>query len=264
MKTFKYTRAIGAALVGVAMTGRVGLNYLFEFGLSPYINYSTSFVPNTGAALGSSTPFKPTTGDGKEIGVKFMPNGTNLMITAALFEINQNDILTSNPVNFISSLQTDSARSRGFEFEARGNITRELEIIAGYTKLDKTITKSTAPAATNNLGKHLQAAPEDQASLWVKHNWYDGSLAGLGVGGDVRFVGRSWNDGQNTFVIPSYTLFDAVVSYDLAYARPDLKGWKAQINATNLASCLTGLAYCGLGNSRTVLGTQKYSWNEGR
>ena len=250
-------------------TGRVGLNYLFDFGLSPYINYSTSFVPNTGAGFGSTTPFKPTTGDGKEIGVKFMPNGTNLMLTAALFEINQNDILTSGP-DFISSLQTDSARSRGFEFEARGNITRELEVIAGYTKLDTTITKSTAPAATNNLGKHLQAAPEDQASLWVKYNWYDGQLAGLGLGGGVRYVGRSWGDGQNTFVIPSYTLFDAVVSYDFAYARPDMKGWKAQINATNLtneyyvASCLTGLAYCGLGTARTVLGTLKYSWNEGR
>ena len=252
-----------------AQTGRVGLNYLFDFGLSPYINYSTSFVPNTGAALGSTAPFKPTTGDGKEIGVKFMPNGTNLMLTAALFEINQNDILTSGP-DFISSLQTDSARSRGFEFEARGNVTRELEVIAGYTRLDTKVTKSTALPANNNVGKHLQAAPEDQASLWVKYTWYDGQLAGLGLGGGVRYVGRSWGDGKNTFVIPSYTLFDAVISYDLAYARPDLKGWKAQINATNLtneyyvASCLTGLAYCGLGNARTVLGTLKYSWNEGK
>lgn len=46
-----------------------------------------------------------------------------------------------------------------------------------------------------------------------------------------------------------------------------LKGWSAQINATNLtnkyyvASCLTGLPYCGLGSARTVLGTVKYAWN---
>jgi iron complex outermembrane receptor protein len=35
-------------------------------------------------------------------------------------------------------------------------------------------------------------------------------------------------------------------------------------NLTNqfyVASCLTGLAYCGLGNARTVLGTLKYNWN---
>jgi len=28
-----------------------------------------------------------------------------------------------------------------------------------------------------------------------------------------------------------------------------------------VASCLTGLPYCGLGNARTVLGTLKYAWN---
>jgi iron complex outermembrane receptor protein len=247
-----------------AQTGRVGLNYLFDFGLSPYINYSTSFVPNTGAGL-DLKPFKPTTGDGKETGVKFMPNGANLMLTAAIFEINQNDVLTGNPLNPFLSIQTDAARSRGFEFEARGNITRELEIVGGYTKIDAIVTKSLVPA---NVGKYLNGVPLDQGSLWVKYTWFDGSLAGLGIGGGVRYVGESYGDAINSFVIPSYTLFDASVSYDLAYARPDLKGWKAQINVTNLAdkyytvSCLTGLPYCGLGTSRTVLGTLKYSWNQ--
>lgn len=249
-----------------AQTGRVGLNYLFDFGLSPYINYSTSFVPNTGAGL-DLKPFKPTTGDGKEIGVKFMPNGTNLMLSAALFEINQDNVLTGNPVNPFLSIQTDGARSRGFEFEARGNITREFEIIAAYTKIDAKVTKSLTPA---NVGKYLNGVPLDQGSLWAKYTWFDGSLAGLGLGAGVRYIGESYGDATNSFVLPSYTLFDASISYDLSYARSDLKGWKAQINATNLAnkyytvSCLTGLPYCGLGTARTVLGTLKYSWNEGK
>lgn len=263
---FAYPPAGNYARSDAASTGRVGLNYLFDFGLSPYANYSTSFVPNTGAGL-DLKPFKPTTGEGKEVGVKFMPNGTNLMLTAALFEINQNDVLTANPLNPFLSIQTDAARSRGFEFEARGNITRELEIVAGYTKLDAIVTKSLTPA---NVGKYLNGVPLDQGSLWAKYTWFDGSLAGLGIGAGVRYVGESYGDAINSFVLPSYTLFDASVSYDLAYARSDLRGWKAQINATNLAnkyytvSCLTGLAYCGLGTSRTVLGTLKYSWNEGR
>jgi iron complex outermembrane receptor protein len=247
-----------------ASTGRVGLNYLFDFGLSPYANYSTSFVPNANASF-SGQAFKPTTGDGWEVGAKFQPLGMNLMLTAAYFEIRQKDVLTSDPVNFFFSLQTDDARSRGFEFEARGNITRELEVIAAYTKIDPVITKSLVPA---NLGKYLNGVPLDQGSLWAKYTWFDGSLAGLGVGGGVRYVGESYGDAVNSFVIPSYTLFDASISYDLAYARADLKGWKAQINATNLAdkyytvSCLTGLPYCGLGTSRTILGTLKYSWNQ--
>ena len=50
--------------------------------------------------------------------------------------------------------------------------------------------------------------------------------------------------------------------------RPDMKGLKAQINVTNLfdhyyvASCFTGLPYCGFGNARTVLGTLKYNWQK--
>lgn len=245
-----------------AQTGRVGLNYLFDGGLSPYVSYSTSFVPNTGAGL-DGQPFKPTTGEGKELGIKYMPPGTNLMFTAAIFEINQNDVLTANPLNPFVYVQTDAARVRGFEFEAKGNLTRELEFVAAFTHMDPRVTQSIAGYA----GKNLQAVPIDQASLWAKYTWYDGPLAGLGVGAGVRYVGESYGDSFNTFAIPSYTLVDASLSYDLAYARPDLKGWKAQVNVKNLtdryyvASCLTGLAYCGLGTGRTVLGSLKYSWN---
>ena len=96
----------------------------------------------------------------EEIGVKFQPVGTNLMFTAALFEINQNDILTADPATFVTSLQTDSARSRGFELEARGNITRELEIVAAYTKIDAKVIKSLIPA---NVDKYVNGVPLDQA-----------------------------------------------------------------------------------------------------
>ena len=245
-----------------ARTGRVGLNYLFDFGLSPYASYSTSFTPNLGADL-SGQLFKPTTGEGVEAGIKFKPNGKNLMLTAAVFEINQNDVLTANPDNPSFSVQTDAVRVRGVEFEAKGNITRELEIVAGFSHLDPIVTKSLA----GNVGRVMVNTARDQAALWGKYTWYDGPLAGLGLGAGIRYVGPTFGDAGNTFVIPSYTLIDAVVSYDLAYMGSNLKGWKAQINATNLtdryyvASCLTALAYCSFGNARTVLGTLKYSWN---
>lgn len=245
-----------------AATGRVGLNYLFDFGLAPYVSYATSFTPNLGAdEFGKS--FAPTTGDAVELGAKYQPLGMNLLLTAAIFEIRQQDVLTTSPVNPFFSVQTDAVRVRGFEFEAKGNVTRELEVVAGYSHLDPKVTESIAGYA----GKVLQSTARDQASLWAKYTWYEGALAGLGIGAGVRYVGPTFGDAFNTFVIPGYTLFDAAISYDLAYARPELKGWKAQVNATNLgnhfyvASCLTGLAYCGLGTGRTILGTLKYSWN---
>jgi iron complex outermembrane receptor protein len=136
-------------------------------------------------------------------------------------------------------------------------------MIAGYSHIDPRVTKSLA----GNAGKYMQSTALDQASLWSKYTWYNGPLAGFGIGAGVRYVGDSYGDAGNTFVIPPYTLFDATMSYDLAYLRPDLKGWKMQLNATNLAdrfyvqSCLTGLPYCAMGTGRMVLGTLKYSWN---
>ena len=246
-----------------AQTGRVGLNYLFDIGLSPYVSYSTTFTPNLGADT-SGNSFKPTTGEGVEAGVKFKPNGSNFMVTAAVFDIRQNDVLTADPTNPFFNTQTDAVRVRGFELELKGNLTREFEITGGYAHLDPRVTRSIAGYA----GKYMLNTAQDQASLWGKYTWYDGPLAGLGFGAGVRYVGETYGDNFNTFVIPSYALIDAAVSYDLGYARPDLKGWKAQVNVTNLtdkfyvASCLTGLPYCGLGNARTVLGTLKYSWNQ--
>lgn len=245
-----------------ASTGRVGLNYLFDIGLSPYANYSTSFVPVSGTnQFGQS--FKPTTGEGAELGVKFKPFGSNLMLTAAIFELTQQNVLTADPTNINFSVQTGEARVRGFELEARGNITRELEIVGGYSKYDPRITKSN----DGFVGKYMSGVAIETASLWAKYTWLDGPVAGLGLGGGARYVGESYGDNANTIFIPAYTLFDAVVSFDFKYLRPDLKGLSAQINATNLtnryyvSNCFTGLAYCGLGAARTVLGTVRYAWN---
>jgi iron complex outermembrane receptor protein len=245
-----------------ASTGRVGLNYLFDVGLSPYVNYSTSFVPTSGTDQFGHV-FKPTTGEGAEIGVKFKPVGSNLMLTAAIFETTQQNVLTPDPTNIVFSVQTGEARVRGIELEARGNVTRELEIVGGYSKYDPRVTKSN----DGFVGNYIVNTALQQAALWAKYTWYDGPVAGLGIGGGVRYVGESFGDNANTIRIPDYTLFDATISFDLKYLRPDLKGWSAQINATNLtnryyvASCVTALAYCGLGAARTVLGTVRYAWN---
>lgn len=80
-------------------------------------------------------------------------------------------------------------------------------------------------------------------------------------------MGNLWGDSANTIDVTAYTLFDAMVSYDFGYLRPDMRGWKAQLNASNLfdksyvSNCFGSLAYCTYGQGRTVLLSLKYAWN---
>jgi len=245
-----------------AFTGRAGLSYLFDFGLAPFANYSTSFMPLSGTDR-AGRPFKPTTGEGWEAGVKYQPFGWNLLLTAAYYDFTQQNVLTTDPVNPLFSVQTGAVRSKGFEFEARGNVTREFQIIGSYAYLDPRVIASN----TGTVGKYVPNVALSQAALWAKYNWFDGDLAGLGVGAGVRYVGNLWGDSANTIDVTAYTLFDAMVSYDFGYLRPDMRGWKAQLNASNLfdksyvSNCFGSLAYCTYGQGRTVLLSLKYAWN---
>ncbi|PII38485.1 hypothetical protein T190_20295 [Sinorhizobium meliloti CCBAU 01290] len=70
-------------------SGRVGLTYQTDFGLAPYISYSTAFTPNAGLNQETKQPFKPTESEQQEIGVKYLLPNSNTLITAALFNIDQ-------------------------------------------------------------------------------------------------------------------------------------------------------------------------------
>src|SRR3569623_836565 len=77
-----------------AWTGRAGLSYLFDNGLAPYVSYSTSFEPIVGFSRSGS--LKPTSGEGKEIGIKFKPPGVNALNTLAALESTQQNVLTAD------------------------------------------------------------------------------------------------------------------------------------------------------------------------
>lgn len=257
-----------------AFTGRAGLGYEFGNGVVPYVSYATSFDPVVGAGVGG-VPFKPTTGEQYEVGVKWQPPGTKTLVTAAAFDLTQRNVTTRDPMNAGFSVQTGEVHMRGFEFEARAEVLPRLDIIAAYTFLDSEITKSNIPG---EVGQRLNYTPEHQVSLWAQYGLSGPYLDGLTVGGGMRYAGetKAFVAGATygapvgflpAFVLttPSYTLFDAMVSYDLAYLSPQLKGALLRINATNIfdtyyISGCSSVIQCYQGNSRTVLATLAYKW----
>ena len=63
-----------------------------------------------------------------------------------------------------------------------------------------------------------------------------------------------------------YTLFDALIRYDLGKVSPRLEGVTVGVNATNifdkryLTSCYANYGWCWYGNRRTVQGTIGFTW----
>ena len=246
-----------------ATTGRIGASYLFDNGVAPYAAYATSFQPTPGTTF-AGTPFRPTTGTSKEIGVKYQPVGTNALFTLAFFDITQQNVLTTDTTNPLFSIQTGEIRVKGLEFEGRFSLTDRFDLIAGYSHIDPRITKDTTPV----VGNVVSEVPLETASLWGLYKERTGVFAGWGIGAGARYIGKSYSDSANSFAIPSYTVFDALVSYDFAYLNPQWRGLTFQLNVNNMTdnyyvSNCSGPIYCALGNARTVLGTLRYRFQPG-
>lgn len=239
---------------------RAGLLYLFDNGMAPYVSYSTSFEPVTGVSA-AGTPFVPTAAEQYEVGLKYQPQGFDALFTVAAFDIRQQNVLTPDVIPGFN-IQQGEIRSRGLEFEARGNLTSNLELIAAVTLLDTEVTQSTVPA---DVGKHPQAVPNYFSSVWANYTIDGGVLKGLTVGGGVRFVGSSYADNANTLKVDGYTLVDAALRYDFGVLDARLQGLQGTLNVTNLldtdyySSCSSDI-YCQFGNGRLVLAGLRYTW----
>ena len=93
-------------------TGRAGLSYLFDFGLAPYVATSTSFVPQQGTNS-AGRAIQAAGGEGQEIGIKHQAPGTNLMVTAAIFDVKQKNLLTADPNNINFNIQIGEVQVEG-------------------------------------------------------------------------------------------------------------------------------------------------------
>lgn len=244
-----------------AFTGRVGLTYLFDFGLAPYASYSESFLPTTGTNY-LSNPFEPTTGQQYEAGVKFEPLGTRSRLTLALFDLTQQNVLTLDTVNSgkgfacgnTCQTQEGEVSSRGFEAEFGASLTDGLELTAAYTLMDVEVTKSNQGVT----GKTPIVTPEQLASIFADYTIQSGPLAGFGFGGGARYIGKSYMDPANTTTNDPYTVYDAVAHYELA------DGTLLQVNGSNIfdkgdATC-TFAGGCQYISPRIVTGKVTYRW----
>ena len=236
-------------------SSRAALLYLFDNGFAPYISYSTAFTP-TSFADENGNVLDPMKGKQWEAGLKYEPEGMNSQFSASVFRINQTNIATkeepTDPYRSIGEIE-----SKGVELEAISQLTDSFRLQAAYTYTDIRYKKS----SPEEQGKRAVYAPRNQASAWLSYDVKSGPLDGLTLGSGVRYVNGITSDRLNTHTLPSYTLVDMAIGYDLS--KVGIKGLSAQLNVNNLTdksyiAAFNSLSYCYFGAERSIVGS--VSW----
>lgn len=243
-------------------SGNAALSYVFDSGVVPYLSYAESFQPASNASASPTESYKPTEGKQWELGIKYQPPGSNTLLSAAVYDLTQKNVLATSIGAGGESVtnQTGEVKVKGLELEAVSDVTDNLKVIAAYTLAKSEVKKGIYQ------GNRLQLMPNQQASLWTDYTWHSGVLDGFGIGAGARYTGNTYGDQANTWLgkANAYTVFDAAVHYDLGRLDNSLKGASLKLNASNLfdkdylSTC--DASYCYFGDQRSVVASATYQW----
>ena len=234
-----------------SLSGRAGIAYEFDNGLTPYASVASFFSPEIGVN-GNLEFLKPETGQQYEVGVKYRPEWFDGLITASFFDLTKENVLTGP---FQQEFQIGEVNSRGFEIEAQANITDAWKLTASFTAMDIEVKEDADPLL---IGKRPYLIPETQASLFAQYTVPSGKLEGLELGAGVRYVGSTYADRENTLKVPDVALLDLKLGY-----KKD--NWGVDLNVTNVfdkeyvAGC-KGVNVCGYGEGRRALLKAHMTW----
>jgi iron complex outermembrane recepter protein len=162
----------------------LGVVYRWTPTLSLYGSASKGFQPNVGLLYADRTPVAPESSTQAELGFKALLADRKLAFTGAVYQIKQRNLAVpdfdnSGPTGLFW-LTVPGVTARGAELEFSGNLTRRLNLRAGYAYLDK---KADTPDA---LGIDYA---RNQFSLWAAYRLSDDIASGWWVGAGLQ--GRS-------------------------------------------------------------------------
>lgn len=241
-------------------TFRVGVNYLFENGFSPYVSYATSFEPVLGGDVDGNA-FDPTTGEQLEAGIKYdgrsLADSVDVFASFAVFDITQQDVVSTgfNPNLPVFGVQLGEVEVSGVELEFVVRLDDRLSFNGSYSYMDSEITESNVAV---EIGEPLPVTPEQKISLLVDYTFQDGRFRGLGFNVGARYTSESAGSLPGPF---NPVVFDSDDSFLIdAGLRYDTEKWRFSINGSNVlderyvARCAS-VSNCNFGAGRQVIGT---------
>jgi len=206
---------------------RAGLTYQFLTGANVYASYSQSFTPQPLLTFNQSV-VPPAIGTEYEAGFKYRPEGGRLLLTAALFQIKENNVaqyLETTPEGFNVYTSIGQLTHRGAELQALGHITPQWQLNASFAYLNPKNTDDVDPSHVN---KTEPFQPKQTFSAYTDYTVRSGILRGITFGVGARYVGSQITAyDRSTKDFPGYTIVDAALSYSV-------EKWLLQLNVRNV------------------------------
>jgi len=205
---------------------RVGLIYKPVGNDSIYVSVTQTFTPQ-GANIALSQKDPKTANlaleqaTNYEVGNKLDLFDGKLSITAALFQLNLDDVVSNAADGSGQLVNTGKQRNRGIELSAEGALTSQWDVYANYTYLDAEYTQATQDA---QAGARVELVPRNQFSIWTHYALAEHWGVGAGVHGASRKYTSYYN---NNVALPGYAVADAMAYYQA-------NTYRVQVNLNNI------------------------------
>lgn len=228
---------------------RGALTYRVTDEVSTYISMVESIAP-------PSIGVEPERGEQYEVGVKYSPVNINALFSAAIYDLNKDNVTIAvvQDNGTIDRQTIGESRVQGLDLEARAELTDTLSVSGGYSYMDSEVVQGALRSGLSIKGSAFTAAPKHSASVW---SYYTLPATGMSFGLGARYTGSYYFDAANTSESDSATLFDAAFTYEI------IKGTDVAVNVRNLfdEQHVVGSGSADYYNpGREVIATLSYSW----
>ncbi|MDJ0277099.1 TonB-dependent siderophore receptor [Sphingomonas sp. 2R-10] len=237
--------------------------------LNLYASYADSFTPQApvgGRVRPDGRALDPLIGEQYEAGSKLSLMDKRLLLSAAVYQITQNNRVFNDPNLDTIVYQIGKVRARGVEAEASGEILPGWRVNGGYT-FTRTKYLEEANPVLEGLSL-LPVIPEHMVKLFTNYEPTDGPLAGASVGAGVTWFDATWSGNPAAFNANGTIRTRSTIVRQGAYAVADLRaGYKltdalsVAVNVNNLfdRNYFARISSTGRGNyygsPRTVFAT---------
>lgn len=202
---------------------RAGTVYSLTPKTQLFAQYTYAVTPLSGLLFlsAANAAFDLTTGYSYEAGIKTSLTGSGVELTASVFNIRQDDILTRDPANPAIVVQGGNLRSRGAEVSLNLPATDELNLAVSGTLLDAEYGKLIEAGGIDRSGNRPPNVPERLADLVVT---YAPKALPVTLTGSIRHNGGFFTSNANSVKVNAFTTLDASIAWRTEYGTLTLRG----------------------------------------